>query len=84
MPYTIEDYRREVARQFIHELTPEERLEGLPAKELASRLSPEERLAGLPAEERLAGLSAEQIEAYLKRWQKRASPSPKKKPKPRR
>jgi hypothetical protein len=42
MPYTMEDFRRDVARKYINELTAEERLAGLP---------PEERLAGLSDDE---------------------------------
>jgi hypothetical protein len=48
MPYTMEDFRREVAREHLHEIL--------------KRLSPEERLAGLPPE---------QIEAYLRRLEKK-------------
>jgi hypothetical protein len=42
MPYTIEDFRREIARENLHELTAEERLAGL---------STEDRLTGLSTEE---------------------------------
>lgn len=38
MPYTMEDFRKEIARENLDKLTPEERLEGL---------SPEQRLAGM-------------------------------------
>lgn len=47
MPYTFEDFRRDVAREVLPELSPEERLRGLP---------PEERLRGLAPEERLRDL----------------------------
>jgi hypothetical protein len=73
MPYTIEDFRREIAREVMQEMTPEERLAGLPAEEIVKRLSPQERLAGLPVEERLARLSADEIDAYLKRAEKKAT-----------
>jgi hypothetical protein len=33
MPYTMEDFKREVAREHLHELTAEERLAGLPAEQ---------------------------------------------------
>ena len=56
MPYTMEDYRRDVAREHLHELTPEERLAGLSAKEIVECLSPEEILSGLPID---------QVKAYL-------------------
>ena len=42
MPYTIEDFRREIMREHLHELTPEERLAGLPAEEILKRISPEQ------------------------------------------
>jgi len=42
MPYTMEDYRREVAQEYLQELTAAERLALLPA---------EERLAGLTVEQ---------------------------------
>ncbi len=62
MPYTVEDYKREVRQRRLEELkhpTPEEK------EAVLSALSPEERLAGLSMEERLAGLSREEIEAFL-------------------
>ena len=42
MPYTMDDFRKEVALEVLEELTPEQRLRGLPA---------EERLRGLPPEQ---------------------------------
>ena len=42
MPYTIDDFRREIVRENIELLSPEERMKGLPA---------EERLEGLSASE---------------------------------
>jgi hypothetical protein len=69
MPYSIEDFRREVAREVIDEMTSEERLEFVkrlsPAERLAG-LPPEDRLAGMSPEDRLAGMSPAEIEAYLK------------------
>jgi hypothetical protein len=52
MPYTMTDFKRDLTRQTLQNMTAEERLAFL------EKLSPEERLAGL---------SAEQIEAYLKK-----------------
>jgi hypothetical protein len=52
MPYTIEDFRRDAAREMMERLSPVER------QELVKRFSPEERLRGL---------SEEAIEAYLKK-----------------
>jgi hypothetical protein len=42
MPYTMNDFRKEVALEVLDELSPEERLRGLP---------PEERLRGLSAKQ---------------------------------
>lgn len=42
MPYTMNDFRKEVALEVMEELSPEERLRGLP---------PEERLRGLSAKQ---------------------------------
>jgi hypothetical protein len=52
MSYTMADYRRDTAKEYFNELTPEER---------------RKVLENLTAEERLAGLSAEEIAAYLKK-----------------
>jgi hypothetical protein len=61
MPYTMDDFRKEVAREVLDQLTPEERLRGLPAEERLRGLPAEERLRGLPAEERLRGLPVEEL-----------------------
>jgi hypothetical protein len=34
MPYTMEDFKRDYAREYIDTLTPEERLEGISDEEL--------------------------------------------------
>jgi len=57
MPYTIEDFRKDLAKELLAEMPPEERLRGLP---------PEERLRGLPPEERLQGLTDEELEQFRK------------------
>ncbi len=67
MPYTVEDYKKDLKERVLAMLTPEELLESLSLEELLKRLPPEERLKGLPPEERLKGLTREQIEAYLKK-----------------
>ena len=38
MPYTMEDFEREVAQKVLKKLTPEQRLEGLSPKELLSHV----------------------------------------------
>jgi len=67
MPYTVEDFMRDVTLEHLKLLPPEERLRGLPPEERLRGLPPEERLRGLPPEERLRGLSNEEIEEYLRR-----------------
>ena len=67
VPYTMEDFRRDFKKEFVEELTLEERLAGLDPEAVARSLPPEKRLKGLPPEERLKGLTPEQIEAYLKK-----------------
>lgn len=76
MPYTVEDYKRDLKERALALLTPDELFERLsledllkrlPPEELLKQLPPEERLKGLPPEERLKGLTREQIEAYLKK-----------------
>jgi hypothetical protein len=62
MSYTMEDFRRDVAKKDFARLTAEEQREALEA------LPPErqqEMLQALPPERRLAGLSEEQIRRYL-------------------
>jgi len=59
MPYTMEDYERDVEERVLRMLTPEKRLQGL---------TPEQRLQGIPPEQRLQGLTPTQldeIERYL-------------------
>ena len=62
---------RDVARKYISELAPEERVAGL---------APEERVAGLAPEELLGLLSREQIESYLKQKANKPAAAAKKKP----
>ncbi len=51
MAYTFEDFRRDLARETLPELTPEERVRGLLPEELVRSLRPEDRLLGLSDEE---------------------------------
>jgi hypothetical protein len=94
MPYSIEQVRRDYAKEHFKDLTPEEQLEllktlspeerlaGLPPEERLAGLPPEQRLAGLPPEQRLAGLPPEQVEEMeqaLQRLKAERSSPPKKK-----
>ncbi len=78
MPYTIEDFRKEIKQDALKMMTPEEVVKAFPAEEIFGAFPAEERLRGLPAEERLRGLSAEEIRAYLKKLPKKATPAKKK------
>ena len=86
VPYTKEDYKREVARELFQKMPPSERrelLQGLPPNErqelfqglpLSKR---RELLQGLPPSERrelLRGLPVEEIEAYLKELRNQPPP----------
>jgi hypothetical protein len=66
MPYTIEDYKREVARDLLAEMSAEEVLEYVNHRKLLEGMPARERLEGMPARERLEGLSRAEIEEYLK------------------
>jgi len=66
MPYTLEDFARDYAKEHLKELTPQERLEGM---------SPEERLEGMSAEEVLQMRKA--IEDHLRKL-KNGMPPPQK------
>lgn len=74
MAMTMEEFRRYYLNYFIGELTPEERLKGLPPEERLRGLSHEALLKELTPEERLKGLSKEEIQNYLKRLNGGASP----------
>ncbi len=72
MPYTWDDYYRDITR---------EHLDWLPKEELLAKLSVEDRLKGLPVEDRLKGLPVEDllkrlppeaIEAYLNKVRTKA------------
>jgi hypothetical protein len=43
MPYTMEDFRRDYAREHLKDLTPQERVEGLSTEQLLAALSPEQK-----------------------------------------
>jgi hypothetical protein len=65
MPYTVEQFEREVAQRVLQELSVKERLAGLTPEQMLAAVPPEQLLAAMPPEQRLAGLTPEQIKAYL-------------------
>ena len=76
MPYTMEDFRRELAEEYLEKLTPEER------RVYLQQLTPEERLRGLTLGEILQSFSDDQIKDYLaKKRDADQTPTKPKKPK---
>ncbi|MBI1925450.1 hypothetical protein HYR99_14510 [Candidatus Poribacteria bacterium] len=76
MPYTMEDFRRDVAREYLSQLTVDEILQQFSLDEILQRIFTDERLRGLSVndilqrlstDERLRGLSADEIRAYLEK-----------------
>jgi hypothetical protein len=65
MSYTVEDYVKNYQKDFLQELSVEERLADLPSDVVLQRFSPDQRLHGLAPDQRLHGLSPDEIEAYL-------------------
>jgi hypothetical protein len=69
--YTMEDFKRQCAKEYFSQLTVQERREALERlsaedlREVLQSLTAEARLAGLPPEARLAGLSEEQVRQFL-------------------
>jgi len=70
MPYTVEDYKREVKEEVLASMTPEDMLsllKRLPPEERLKRLPPKEILNVIPPEEILKELTREEVEAYLQK-----------------
>ena len=59
MPYTVEDYRRELERNVLSSITAERVLEEFSLDELLNRIPTEKRLQGIPAEQLLKKIPAE-------------------------
>jgi hypothetical protein len=74
MPYTMEDFRRDYVKDYLKDLTPQERLKDLTPEELLSAVPVEKRVAGLSPEELLAALSPEQVAVLRKRLQNTEHP----------
>lgn len=62
MSYTMEDFKRDVARKYFDRLSPQEQQAFLLSLSSQKR---REMLESLPPEDRLAGLSHEPIRQYL-------------------
>ncbi len=65
MPYTMEDFQRDYAKEHFKDLTPAEQQEAIKALTPQQRLkdvTPEQRLKDLTPEEVLAALTSEQLE----------------------
>ncbi len=75
MSFTMEDFKRELSKEYFQKLSPDEQ------REVLQLLPPEKRrevLNLLPPEERLAGLSQEQIRQYLNQMNAGGQPAPRK------
>jgi len=69
MPYTMEDFEREVLEEALQKATPEQRLAGLSPEQLVRHLSPEQLVQHLSPEQLVQCLSSEEIERYLRTLQ---------------
>ena len=73
MPYTREDFQRDIKKEALQSLTDEDverLLKGLKPEERLKGLHPKDRLKGLNPEDILEGLKPEEIDAldaYLKK-----------------
>jgi hypothetical protein len=76
VPYTMEDFRRDFAKEFLQDLSPEERLAGLSPEQIRALLPPEQILAALSPEQILAALSPEAKEALRRRLLGSEPPAP--------
>lgn len=77
MPYTIEDFRKEIKQDALKMMTPEEVVKAFPAEKIFGAFPAEERLRGLSADEVFRAFSPEEIRAYLKKLPKKATPAKK-------
>lgn len=71
MPYTMEDYRRDLKKEVLDQLTVEERLQGISGQQLLKNLHAQKRaelLEALVFELQSKGLSAAEIEKYLAKF----------------
>jgi hypothetical protein len=60
MPYTMEQFEKDVEEQFLAKLTPEKLLAKLTPEKILAKLTPEQRLAGLAPEQVASSLAPEQ------------------------
>jgi hypothetical protein len=66
MAYTKEDYKREVRRELLANMSIQELFEYISPRKIVEELTTHERVEGLSAKERLAGMTRKEIENYLK------------------
>jgi hypothetical protein len=80
MPFTMEDFEREVQEKVLQKMGPEKVMGHYSPKQRLEGLSTEQRLEGLSTEQRLEGLSVEEIETIVRQLKAKSSTEP---PKPR-
>jgi hypothetical protein len=61
MPYTLEEFMKEVDKRAVRRAPFDLRLEGIPDEKRLEGIPDEKRLEGIPTEKRLEGISPEQI-----------------------
>lgn len=71
MPYTIENFRQEIVDEALDYMTPDDVFRKFTPDDLLKRIPPQERLKGLSTEEVFKAFFSDEIEAYLKKLQKK-------------
>jgi hypothetical protein len=75
MAYTMEEFQKDVAREYLHYLSADEILKQVSIEERLKGLSANERLKDLPVNERLAGLSKEDVMKYFQQVEQKDNKS---------
>jgi len=70
MPYTVENFKQDYAKEHLHCLNTAQRLEGLSTSEIVSQISTSEIVNQIPTDELLKELSEEEIMSYLLKLKK--------------
>ena len=71
MPYTKQDFLREVTKEHLDLLTPDERVAGLSPNERVAGLSPNERVAGLSPDELVSDLPPDKLRIVIRKAEDR-------------
>lgn len=66
MPYTMQDYIKDLTKENLSLLNPHERLEGLTPQEILKEFNPKDRMEGLAPKDRMEGLNPKDLIKKLK------------------